>query len=69
MSQDTLATIKTRRVIRNMTDQPVEREALEKIRYNFASTYPDGETYLKVQHKIIDKALKADKGKPKQGEG
>ena len=31
MSQHTLDTIKTRRVIRNMTDQPVEREKLEKV--------------------------------------
>jgi nitroreductase len=31
MSQHTLDIIKTRRVIRSMTDQPVEREQLEKI--------------------------------------
>ena len=31
MSQHTLDVIKTRRVIRNMTDQPVEREQLEKV--------------------------------------
>lgn len=31
MSEHTLDVIKTRRVIRNMTDQPVEREKLEKI--------------------------------------
>ncbi len=31
MSQHTLDVIKTRRVIRNLTDQPVEREQLEKI--------------------------------------
>ena len=31
MSQHTLDVIKTRRVIRNMTDQPLEREILEKI--------------------------------------
>ncbi len=31
MTQHTLDVIKTRRVIRNMTDQPVEREQLEKI--------------------------------------
>lgn len=31
MSQHTLDVIKTRRVIRNMTDEPVEREQLEKI--------------------------------------
>ncbi len=31
MSTHTLDVIKTRRVIRNMTDQPVEREKLEKI--------------------------------------
>lgn len=31
MSQDTLKVIKTRRVIRNMTDQPLEQEKLEQI--------------------------------------
>ncbi len=31
MSQHTLDVINTRRVIRNLTDQPVEREQLEKI--------------------------------------